>query len=205
MKIKILLADDHSLIRMGLISLLSGEQDMQIVGEASDGDEAVAQAKKLKPDIVIMDLMMPTISGAEATKAIKAERPETRILILTSFGMATDLADAVQSEADGVLLKSAPIDDVLAAIRTIAAGGKALSKNIMNFVKEETSSPKLSERQMEILGSASRGFTTEEIAQQLGISSSRVLKHFHAIFEKLGVANRSEAIATAMRKHLLKA
>ena len=204
MKTKILLADDHSLMRMGLASLISGEKDMQVVGEAADGDEAVSLARKVRPDVVIMDLMMPSLSGAEATKILKSERPETRILILTSFGTATELADAVQAGADGALLKHAPIDDVLSAIRKLMSGEKALSKNILDFVREETSSLKLSERQMEILQSASRGFTTEEIAHQLGISSGRVLKHFHTIFEKLGVANRSEAIATAMRKHLLK-
>ena len=204
MKLKILLADDHSLMRMGLASLIAVEKDMQVVGEASDGDEAVALAERLKPDVIIMDLMMPALSGAEATKTIKAEQPDVRILILTSFGTATELADAVEAGADGVLLKNAPSDDVLAAIRKVSAGEKAISKNVLDFVREETSSPKLSERQMEILHSASRGFTTEEIARQLGISSGRVLKHFHTIFEKLGVANRSEAIATAMRKHLLK-
>lgn len=204
MKIKILLADDHSLMRMGLASLISGEKDMQVVGEASDGNEATSLAKKLKPDVIIMDLMMPNLSGAEATKAIKSNDPNVRILILTSFGTAAELADAVKSGANGVLIKNAPIDEVLTAIRKLHAGEKVLSKNIIDFVREETSSLKLSERQMEILQIASLGFTTEEIANQLGISSGRVLKHFHTIFEKLGVANRSEAIATAMRKHLLK-
>lgn len=204
MKLKILLADDHSLMRMGLAALISGEKDMQVVGEASDGEEAKTLVQRHNPDIVIMDLMMPAVSGAEATKAIKSCRPETRILILTSFGSATELADAVQAGADGVLLKNAPIDEVLDAIRKLHAGEKVFSQAVLDFVKEESGASKLSERQMEILQSASRGFTTEEIAGQLGISVGRVLKHFHTIFEKLGVANRSEAIATAMRKHLLK-
>ena len=202
-RIRILLADDHSLLRMGLAALLSGERDLEVVGEAEDGDIAVALARTTRPDVVVMDLMMPALSGAEATRRLKEQNPATRVLILTSYGTAAELVDALAAGAAGVLLKNAPAQDVLDAIHAVSRGKRVIPPDINAFIREETSAPRISARQMEILQAAARGFTTREIAGQLGISVSRVLKHFHAIFEKMGVSNRAEAIASAMRRQLL--
>lgn len=202
-RIRILLADDHSLLRMGLAALLSGERDLEVVGEAEDGDIAVALAKTTRPDVVVMDLMMPALSGAEATRRLKDQNPAIHVLILTSYGTAAELVDALAAGAAGVLLKNAPAQDVIDAIHAVSRGKRVIPPDINAFIREETSAPRISARQMEILQAAARGFTTREIAGQLGISVSRVLKHFHAIFEKMGVSNRAEAIASAMRRQLL--
>lgn len=203
-QIRVLLADDHSLLRMGLAALISGERDLEIVGEAEDGDIAVSLVETARPDVVVMDLVMPTLSGAEAARRIKGQNPAIRVLILTSYGTASELVDALAAGVDGVLLKNAPADDVLDAIRAVLRGKRVIPPDIDAFIREESSAPRISARQMEILQSAARGFTTREIAGQLGISVSRVLKHFHAIFEKMGVSNRAEAIASAMRRQLLR-
>ncbi len=203
-RIRVLLADDHSLLRMGLAALISGETDLEVVGEAEDGDIAVSLAETARPDVIVMDLMMPALSGAEATRRVRAQNPAARVLILTSYGTATELVDALAAGADGILLKNAPAKDVLDAIRAISRGKRVVPPDVDAFIREETSAPPLSARQMEVLQSAARGFTTREIAGQLGISVSRVFKHFRSVFEKMGVSNRAEAIAAAMRRQLLR-
>ena len=203
-KIRILLADDHSIMRVGLASLLSREKDMTVVGEAETGEEAVAKARELKPDIVVMDLMMPEMDGVEATRRIKAERPDSKILILTTFGTSADVARAMAAGASGAIMKDAETDDQLAAIRAVAAGGKAFSPGIEKALNELQPTPDLTDRQLLILESVTRGLTNRDIATMLGISADAVKQHLAAIFSKLGAANRSEAISIALRKHLLK-
>ena len=204
MKIKILIADDHSLMRVGLNALFGHQKDMSVVGEAADGLVAVKMAKELNPDVVVMDLMMPKMNGVDATRLIRTALPKTKVLLLTSFGTAPELAHAVANGATGAFIKSAPTEDILDAVRTIAAGGEAFPDEVKHLIAESRSVSDLTDRQMEILAAATRGFTTNDIAKQLDISVSCVLKHFTVIFEKLGVANRSEAVAIALRKHLLK-
>ena len=207
-KIKVLIADDHSIMRIGLVSLLSREKDMTIVGEAETGEEAVEKAAALNPDVVVMDLMMPVLSGAEATRQIvsKASPGETRprVLVFTSYGTSTDLARAVMNGASGALLKNAPTRDLALAIRKIFAGEKVLSKEIQAMVAEEESSTQLTERQLQLLEFAARGFTNQEIANQLGVSLITVKKQFSEIFVRLDVSNRSEAIGLALQRHLVK-
>ena len=139
-RIRILLADDHSIMRVGLASLLSREKDMTVVGEAETGEEAVAKAHELKPDVVVMDLMMPMLSGAEATRRITsgatAEERRPRILVFTSYGTSSDLARAVQNGASGVLLKNVPTRDLPQAIRRVFAGETVLSKEIQAVLNE---------------------------------------------------------------------
>ena len=206
-KIRILLADDHSIMRVGLTSLLSREKDMLVVGEAENGEQAVALSRELKPDVVVMDLMMPVLSGSEATRLItagdSAENKKPRVLIFTSYGMSADLARAVVNGADGVLLKNSPTQDLPQAIRSVFAGEKVLSEEICALIAEEMALPGLSERQLKQLELAARGFTNQEIADHLNISLITVKKQFSDIFSRLNVSNRSEAIGFAIQRHLI--
>ena len=203
-KTSILIADDHSLLRMGLSSLIGYQKDMTVVGEAEDGAKAVQLSRKLKPDLVIMDLMMPVVGGADATRQIHEMLPETKIFILTSFGNSADLAQAVANGATGAMMKDTPNEKLLAALHKVAHGETSFPDEIRQFIDETPSAPVLTTRQQEILHSAARGLSTEDIAKQFGISVDGVKKHFMAIFAKLGAATRSEAVAIALRKHLLK-
>ena len=202
-KIKILIADDHSVVRIGLATLLGYKKDLTVVGEAENGEEALAATRKLKPDVVIMDLVMPGLNGVEATKAIRTELPDTKVLILTSFGSSEDAARAIAAGASGVIMKDSANRELIEAIRTVAEGGKAFSDDVcLPSVGEET--PALTERQLAILQSAARGLSNAEIGLQFGISKDMAKHHLSAVFEKLGAPNRAEAIAIALRKHLLK-
>ena len=202
-KTRILIVDDHALIRRGLADLLRYEKDLAVVGEASDGEAAVAVATELKPDVVVMDLMMPVMDGVEATQRIKTALPEAKILILTTFGTSVDVARAIAAGASGAIMKDASMEDQLHAIRTVASGGKVLSPEIEKAVQEEPL-PEFTKRQLVILESAARGLTNKDIANMLDISPDAVKQHLAAICSKLGAANRAEAVNVAHRKHLLK-
>lgn len=206
-KIRILLADDHSIMRVGLSSLLSREKDMIVVGEAENGEEAVSLSREIKPDVVVMDLMMPLLSGSEATRLItagdSAENKKPRVLIFTSHGTSADLARAVINGATGVLLKNAPMQDLPQTIRMVFAGEKVLSDEIQALIAEEKTLPGLTDRQLTLLELAARGFTNQEIADHLNISLIAVKKQFSDIFSRLNVSNRSEAIGFALQRHLI--
>lgn len=206
-KIRILLADDHSIMRVGLSSLLSREKDMVVVGEAENGEEAVSLSREIKPDVVVMDLMMPLLSGSEATRLITAgdstENKKPRVLIFTSYGTSADLARAVINGATGVLLKNAPMQDLPQTIRMVFAGEKVLSDEIQALIAEEKTLPGLTDRQLTQLELAARGFTNQEIADHLNISLIAVKKQFSDIFSRLNVSNRSEAIGFALQRHLI--
>ena len=211
-KIRIIVADDHSIMRVGLVSLLSREKDMVVVGEAENGQEAVSLARELKPDIVVMDLMMPSLPGAEATRQITSGTEEEasdgqarpRVLVFTSYGTSADLARAVLNGASGVLLKNAPTRDLPQTIRRVFAGEKVLSKEVQALVNEETRMSCLTDRQLQLLELATRGFTNQEIADQLRVSLITVKKQFSDIFMRLNVSNRSEAIGLALQRQLIK-
>ena len=203
-KIKILIADDHSLMRLGLNALFLHQHDMEVIGEACDGMEAVRLAESLNPDIVVMDLKMPKLDGAEATRRILDVTPDAKVAILTSYGSSDDLVRAIANGAKAAMIKSDPIENIIDSIRKIHAGGEAFPREVLQLVAETPRPAVLTERQQEILHSATMGLTTEDIAKQLDISASCVLKHFSSIFRKLDVTNRTEAIAVALRKSLLK-
>ena len=202
-KIKILIADDHGIVRAGLASILGFEDDILIIGEASNGLQAVAQCKALKPDVIIMDLMMPQLNGVEATVRIAREQPETKVMILTTYGSADDIGRALEAGAAGAIIKTVSNDTLVAAIRQIAAGGSYIAPEIRRMLKSDPPAPKLTDRQREILVMATRGLTNEDIATALDITSSGVKHCLSSIFAKLHVANRAEAIAYAMRKKLV--
>ena len=204
-KIRILLADDHMLMRMGIATLVSTAKDMTVVGEACNGRQAVELAGSLRPDVVIMDLMMPEMSGGEATKAIHEAHPGIRIVILTTYGTSAELATAVTNGAVGVLLKDKVEMDLLNTIRFVFEGNQVIPTRLLAQIEEDKAMGKLTDRQMEILASVAEGQSNADIALQFGLSEITVKKHLSAIFERLGVANRSEAVALAFRKQMLKA
>ena len=199
-----MLADDHMLMRMGLSTLIDCEEDMKIVGEAKNGRQAVELAHALKPDIVIMDLMMPELSGAEATKLIHDAYPEIKIMVLTSFGTSKEMSDAIMNGADGALMKDTAADELIGAIRSIVAGKRLIPERLMRQAAEDKVTPKLSDRHLEILSSIAQGQSNSDIAKQYGLSEISIKKQVSKIFEHLGVSNRSEAVALALRKQMLK-
>ena len=204
-KIRIMLADDHMLMRMGLSTLVACEEDMKIVGEARNGRQAVELALALKPDIIIMDLMMPELSGAEATKLIHEACPEIKIMVLTSFGTSKEMSDAITNGADGALMKDTAANDLIEAIRSIMAGKRLIPERLMRQAEEDNSTSSLSPRHLDILASVAQGQSNSDIAKQFGVSEVAIKKQLSAIFARLGVTNRAEAVALALRKQMLKA
>ena len=202
-KTRILIVDDHALIRRGLADLIRYEKDLVAVGEASNGEAAVSAAAEKKPDVVVMDLVMPVMDGVEATRRIKESVPDAKILILTTFGTSEDVSRAIAAGASGVIMKDASMEEQLAAIRTVASGGTVFPPEMARTV-QGTPPPKLTQRQMVILESTARGLTNKDIAVMLGISADAVKQHLQAICSKLGAANRAEVVAIAIRKHPLK-
>ena len=203
-KTRILIVDDHALLRHGLKSIIQYQKDMEIVGEAENGKVAAQQAKSLLPDLVVMDLVMPVMDGVEATRLIKAASQQTKILILTTFGTSADISRALDAGASGAVMKDTPDDKLLSAMRRIAKGETVLSPDIEHMLRNEPEPPKLTERQLDILDALARGFTNRDIALQLGLKPSGVRVHIDAILSKLNAATRTEAVAIAIQRHLLK-
>ena len=202
-KLRILIADDHSLMRMGLASLIASEDDMETVGEAKNGRIAVELTRQLKPDIVVMDLMMPELSGAEATKIIHDEMPEVKIIILTSFATSVEMSRAIANGASGTLIKDTATTELLKTVRSVAAGNNAVKDELLQMAKADARALKMTERQREFLTCLVKGLSYPEIARLFSISEITVKKTMLVIFERIGAANRSEAIAIACQRQLL--
>ena len=202
--IRVLIADDHTIVRIGLRTLLGAEKDIEVVGEAKNGEMAVKEALRLRPDVVIMDLMMPKMDGAEATAVLHEKLPETKVIILTTFGSSDGIAHAIESGAAGALMKTADDAALISTIRSVAGGKTVISPDIKRLLAEDPPIPVLTTRQAEVLQSMMRGLTNRDIAKQLGIRQDGVNEHVAAILTKIGAANRTEAVAIALRKHLLK-
>ncbi len=203
-KIRILIADDHMLMRMGITALVNSTKDMTIIGEAKNGRQAVELADSLKPDVIIMDLMMPEMLGSEATRLIHEAHPEIRTVILTTYGTSVELAKAVTNGAVGVLLKDKVDLDLVSTIRFVVDGNQVVPTRLLEQIEQDKALSKLTDRQLEILASVAQGQSNADIALQFGLSEITVKKHLSAIFSRLGVANRSEAVALALRKQMLK-
>ena len=202
--IKVLIADDHSVVRMGLAALLSAEDDITVVGEAKNGEEAVSQTIRLTPDVVVMDLVMPKKDGIAATVELREKVPSAKVLILTSYSTSDGIAHAIAAGAAGALMKSVENDTLVDAIRAVNDGKQFVSDEIRRLIDEDPPVPELSSRQREILSSITRGLSSDDIAKQLGIGKASVKTHILALFQKLGAATRAEAVAIAFRKQLLK-
>jgi NarL family two-component system response regulator LiaR len=203
-KIKVLVADDHAIVRIGLKSVLDYETDIEVVGEAKNGIEAVQEAERTQPDVIIMDLVMPRMDGVSATREIHARFPDTKILILSTFGTSDGIAHALEEGASGAMMKTADDEKIVSAIRRIARGETYISPDIRRQLEENPPVPKLSPRQTEVLTMIANGKSNKEIAAQLGIRIDSVEDIANAHYAKLSVSNRAEAVDIAHRKHLLK-
>lgn len=203
-EIKVLIADDHAIVRMGLIALLESDDDIRVVGEAEDGDSAVRKVLKLKPNVVIMDILMPDTDGIAATRKIKERQSETKVLILTTSTVSDDLARALQAGADGIITKATANAKLLTAVRSVANGKRVIPPNVSDLIANDPPIRPLTDRQLKILDFITRGLSNADIAKQLCIREDSVREHLDAIYTKLDAANRSEAIGIALRKHLLK-
>ena len=203
-KIKVLIADDHAVVRTGLAAILGTEPDIEVVGLAKNGAEAVETAIATHADVIIMDIRMPVMDGAEATAALHEKQPSAKVLVLTSFGEADGVALALESGAVGAITKTAEDAELVTVIRNIADGGKYISPEIEKLLTESPPIPKLTPRQHEILTYMTKGLTNVEIAEILRIRKDTVEEHVNLLLAKLDAANRTEAVAIAMRKQLIK-
>lgn len=210
--IKILIADDHLIIRQGLRLILETENDFELVGEASDGNEALTLCKKLKPDVVLMDLRMPNMDGLTAIERLRVDQPNIAVVILTTFNEDELMLRGLQAGAHGYLLKDTGRNTLFDTIRAAARGETLLKPEIMARVLSQANTPKkesnepvnLTDRELEVLISVARGERSKEIAVQLGISERTVKAHLASIYNKLGVDSRAAAIAVAAQSGLLK-
>ena len=209
MAIKVLLADDHSVVRKGVREFLEDEPDIEVVGEAVNGTEAVDLAGALRPDVVVMDIKMPGLSGVEATRRIRADLPEVRVLALTAYDDDPYVFGLLEAGASGYVLKTAELRELIWAIRTVAAGQSALDpaiapRLIARVAQHGSASDSLTERELEVLRLAARGRTNKQIGHDLAISDRTVQNHLANIFAKLGVASRTEAVTDALQRGVIK-
>lgn len=200
---RVLIVDDHAILRMGLASLLSSKKDIEVVGDAANGPEGIRRAIELKPDVVVMDLMMPGMGGAEATARLLEKAPDAKVLIITTFDTSDGIDRALKAGARGAIMKNCDFEELVDALRTVASGGSYIAPDVKRLFSNDPPAITLSPRQKEILHSIARGLSNPEIAKQFGISIYVVKEHIAALFAKIGAANRSEAVAIAMRKNLL--
>jgi DNA-binding NarL/FixJ family response regulator len=216
--IRTLIVDDHALFRRGLEMVLDEEDDIELVGQASDGSEAVEKAGESLPDIVLMDIRMPRSSGIEACRAMKAVAPSAKIVMLTISDEEEDLFEAIRAGASGYLLKDLPLDEVAETVRAVHGGqslinpsmaGKLLTE-FATLARRETSEqvqeippPKLTEREMQVLRLVARGMNNKDIAKELFISENTVKNHVRNILEKLQIHSRMEAVMVAVREKLI--
>jgi DNA-binding NarL/FixJ family response regulator len=205
--IRVLLADDHPVVRSGLSGLLAVEDDLQVVGEAADGEQAVALAHALRPDLVLMDLRMPVLDGASATARIVTEVPGTRVLVLTTYETDTDILRAVEAGATGYLLKDTPRAELVAGVRAAARGEAALSPSVARRLVQQVrgSDERLTPRETQVLAAVARGLSNAAIGSELFITEATVKTHLLRVFAKLGVDDRTRAVTIAMERGYLPA
>ena len=210
--IRILIVDDHPIVRQGLATVLDQEEDLKVVGQAGNGAEAVSQAARLRPDVILMDLQMPVMNGVEAIQQIKQEEPGVGIIILTTYDTDENIFRGVEAGAKAYLLKDSPPQEVLKAIRAVHRGESLIQPSVASRLldrftqlsRASATEGGLSSREVEVLQLTARGIVNKEIAAQLLIGESTVKTHLIHIFNKLGVKGRTEAVAEATRRGIIK-
>ena len=209
--IRVLIVDDHEIVRQGIRAILGESEDIEVVGEASDGLAAIQQVELTKPDVILMDLIMPNMDGVEAIRRITNQQPEVRILVITTYSGDDMVFPAIKAGADGYLLKDAGAGQLVQAIRQVHSGEPSLNPDIARKLMQEISQPKpanptpdpLTPREEEVLGLLAKGLENHEIADQLVIAEVTVRSHISRILDKLHLANRVQATLYAMREGLV--
>lgn len=201
---RVLVAEDHHVVREGLVAILSRAGDMTVVAEAKDGAEAVEQYTRTRPDVAMLDLEMPQLSGLEAIRQIRAEDPQARLVVLTTYAGDERIHRALEAGASAYVLKDAPTEVVLEAIRKVAAGGVFVDATVAaELAKHSISGGALSQRELEVLRLISRGKSNKEIAAALFVAESTVKTHVATIYEKLRVTDRTEAVVKAIQRGII--
>lgn len=202
--VRILVVDDHFIVRMGLIALINTEPDLTVIGETDDGDQAITLFEKLKPDLLLMDVRMPRQSGTEATRRIRQIAPNARVLMLSAFDGDADIHTALEAGAQGYVLKSATGEDLIPAIRAVAAGKRWIPREVATRLKSRNAYEELTAREIDVLNQLARGLANKEIADALKISEYTTKDHLKSILAKLRVADRTQAVTAALQRGIIK-
>jgi DNA-binding NarL/FixJ family response regulator len=201
--IRVFSVDDHALLREGIAAIITSEPGMELVAQAATGREAVEQFRRHRPDVTLMDLRLPDMSGIDAITAIRAESPDAHIVVLTTFEGDVEIQRALQAGARGYLLKTMPPKELLAAIRHVHAGRKSIPSEIATQLAEHMGDETLTEREIDVLSRVAGGNRNRDIAEQLAISEETVKVHMKHIMEKLGASDRTQAVAIAIRRGII--
>jgi DNA-binding NarL/FixJ family response regulator len=201
--LRVMCVDDHPLVRKGVAAILANEPDMELVAEASDGQEAVEKYRQLRPDVVLMDLRMPHMDGTQATRAIRSEDPEARIIALTSYDGDQDIYRALEAGVRGYILKEMVHSEVVKAIRTVQAGKRLMPPEVAERLSEYFPQVALTAREVEVLSLVARGMANKEIAHKLGTANGTIKMHVQNILEKLGASDRTHAVTIAIERGIL--
>ncbi len=205
--VRVLIADDHPVVRSGIRGMLASDPRFEVVAEASDGTEAVAVALRERPDVVLMDLRMPELDGASATAEIRARRPEIQVLVLTTYDTDSDIVRAIDAGAIGYLLKDVPHEEVARAVHAAARGEPVLAPAVAERLMDRArgaASDALTGREIDVLELAARGLSNSEIAKELFVSATTVKAHLAHIYRKLGVGDRTAAVTTALERQIIR-
>ena len=202
-RIRVFSVDDHPLLREGIAAIINNQQDMQVIGQAANGHDAVEGFKKHRPDVTLMDLRLPDMSGIDAMTAIRAEFPGARIILLTTFEGDVEIKRALEAGARGYLLKSMPPKELVEVIRQVHAGKKRIPSQLAAQLAEHMSDEALTTREIEVLGQIAGGNRNRDIAERLFISEETVKVHIKHIMEKLGASDRTQAVAIGIRRGII--
>ncbi len=206
--IRVMLVDDHAVVRSGLSAFLLAFDDLELVGEAGSGEEAISKCEQIKPDVVLMDMVMPGMDGVATTQAVRDKHPNIQVIVLTSFGEKENVQAAMKAGAIGYLLKDASAEELVVAIRNAAVGQPTLAPDAARALIQATTEPAkpgsdLTDRELEVLACMVEGLNNSDIADRLMVSHSTIKFHVSSVLSKLGVASRTEAVALAVKNKLI--